>query len=121
MIHSTDFYPCACSVDFTVLGIGERSASQINTAIVCKEFMFRMTDIFQAVSFEMISNTGGIVWGRRSSWVENGCGVGMRTFAAQIAEEAAGLLTTIRNLRVRCAGHAVGGEASGALGKGGVV
>lgn len=108
-------------MDFTVLGIGERRESQINTAIVFKEFMFRMTDIFQAVPFEMISNTGGIVWGCRSSWVENGCSVGMRTFAAQIAEEAAGLLTTIRNLRVRLAGLAVGGEASGALGKGGVV
>lgn len=108
-------------MDFTVLGIGERRESQINTAIVFKEFMFRMTDIFHVVSFEMISNTGGIVWGYRSSWVENGCSVGMRTFAAQIAEEAAGLLTTIRNLRVRLAGLAVGGEASGALGKGGVV
>lgn len=81
MIHTTDFYPCACSVDFTVLGIGERSVGQINTAIVLKEFMFRMTDIFQDVSFRMISNTGGTVWGCRSSWEENGCSMAMRTFA----------------------------------------
>lgn len=69
-------------MDFTVLGIGERSVGQINMAIVLKEFMFRMTDILQDVSFRMISNTGGIMWGCRSSWEENGCGVGMRTFAA---------------------------------------
>lgn len=69
-------------MDFTILGIGERSAGQINTAIVLKELMFRMTNIFQAGSFDMISNTGGIVWGCRSSWEENGCSVGMTTFAA---------------------------------------
>lgn len=69
-------------MDFTVLGIGERSVGQINMAIVLKEFMFRMTDIFQDVSFRMISNTGGIMWGCRSSWEENACNVGMRTFAA---------------------------------------
>lgn len=69
-------------MDFTVLGIGERSVGQINMAIVLKEFMFIMTDILQDVSFRMISNTGGIMWGCRSSWGENGCSVGMRTFAA---------------------------------------
>lgn len=69
-------------MDFTVLGIGERTVGQINMAIVLKVFMFRMTDILQDVSFRMISNTGGTMWGCRSSWEENGCSVGMRTFAA---------------------------------------
>lgn len=39
--------------------------------IVFEEFMSEMTDVSQAVSFKIISNTGGIVQGRGSSCEEN--------------------------------------------------